>query len=127
MRAASRNRLHQLDVPRSRQIGHRRSNFRQRVWLPTLAGDKEQAVGSDPTRDAFHDLRHTHKTWLIEDRVPQVLQHKRLRHKTHRASRVYSHVTRPMIEAMLTALQRRWELHGPWTWADGPRQGEPVG
>jgi integrase len=26
----------------------------------------------------FHDLRHAHKAWLIEDGVPQVLQHQRL-------------------------------------------------
>ncbi|BCB83732.1 hypothetical protein Psuf_010450 [Phytohabitans suffuscus] len=29
----------------------------------------------------FHDLRHTHKTWLIEDDIPEVAQAKRLGHR----------------------------------------------
>jgi integrase len=29
----------------------------------------------------YHDLRHTHKTWLIEDYIPKVAQAKRLGHR----------------------------------------------
>jgi hypothetical protein len=54
----------------------RRSNFRQWVWLPALAG----------------------------------------------VSGIYSHVTRTMIEAKLTALQKRWESYSTWTWTDHPQQ-----
>jgi integrase len=57
----------------------------------------------------FHDLRHTRKTWLIEHGVPEVLQHKRIGHKFRGVMGVYSHVTRPMIDATLTRLQDRWE------------------
>ena len=57
----------------------------------------------------FHDLRHTHKTWLIEDGVPEVLQHKRIGHEFRGVMGVYSHVTRPMVDAMLEGLQARWE------------------
>ncbi|MER5262775.1 hypothetical protein ABTZ99_11960 [Actinosynnema sp. NPDC002837] len=49
---------------------HRRSNFRRRVRLPALRGD----TATDRPRINpvhFHDLRHTHKTWLIEDRAPK--------------------------------------------------------
>jgi integrase len=53
----------------------------------------------------FHDLRHTHKTWLIEDGVLEVLQHNRIGHKFHGVMGVYSHVTQPMIDTMLAALQ----------------------
>ncbi|MBM7809695.1 tyrosine-type recombinase/integrase [Saccharothrix algeriensis] len=50
---------------------HRRSNFRRRVWLPELRGDTGRPWISSGMH--FHDLRHTHKTWLIEDGVPEVL------------------------------------------------------
>jgi integrase len=47
----------------------RRSNFRQRVWLPTLAGDDDLEWGPIQPGMHFHDLRHTHKTWLKVSRV----------------------------------------------------------
>ena len=57
----------------------------------------------------FHYLRHTHKTWLIEDRIPEVVQHQRLGHHFGGVRGIYSHVTRPMIDDMVTGLQARWE------------------
>ena len=61
----------------------------------------------------FHDLRHTHKTWLIEDRVPEVVQHQRMGHRFGGVMGTYSHVTRPMIDDMLAGLQAQvganWE------------------
>jgi integrase len=57
----------------------------------------------------FHDLRHTHKTWMIEDDVPEVAQCRRLGHKLGGIRGVYSHVTQPMINALLAAMQNRWE------------------
>ncbi|WP_306750848.1 tyrosine-type recombinase/integrase [Saccharothrix yanglingensis] len=89
---------------------HRRSNFRRRVWLPALRGDTTRPRIAPDMH--FHDLRHTHKTWLIEDGVPEVLQHKRIGHKFRGVMGVYSHVTEPMIEAMIAGLQRRWEQTG---------------
>jgi integrase len=61
---------------------YRRSNFRRRVWLPALAGDPDQGWTPIQPGMHFHDLRHTCKTWLIEDGVPDVLQHKQLGHNT---------------------------------------------
>ncbi|WP_375546538.1 tyrosine-type recombinase/integrase [Actinophytocola gossypii] len=91
---------------------HRRSNFRRRVWLPAVNGN--QARGWTPLAPGlhFHDLRHTHKTWLIEDGVPEVLQHQRLGHRLDGIRGVYSHVTPAMVDAMLTGLQTRWEQIG---------------
>jgi integrase len=102
---------------------HSRTNFRRRVWVPALAGNTEQGWGPIQPGMHFHDLRHTHKTWLIEDDVPRVVQLDRLGHKPQDVSDRYSHVTRPMIEAMLAALQARWEMFGTWTWAARPRHG----
>ncbi|GAA1294442.1 hypothetical protein [Saccharothrix xinjiangensis] len=78
------------------------------------------ATGDQPARPArrhrqrinpemhFHDLRHTHKTWLIEDGVPEVLQHKRIDHKFRGVMGVCSHVTQPMPAGP----QARWEQAG---------------
>lgn len=80
---------------------HRRANFRRRVWLPPITPGLH-----------FHDLRHTQKTWMIEDGVPDVLQRKRLGHKVRDTAGRYSHVTQPMVDHMLGGLQRRWEQFG---------------
>ena len=91
---------------------HRRANFRRRVWLSAVAGDVKR--GWDPIALGlhFHDLRHTHNTWLIEDHVPDVLRHRRMGHRQKGVSGIYSHVTPPMIAAMLDGLQQRWEQYG---------------
>ncbi|MFB9902900.1 tyrosine-type recombinase/integrase [Allokutzneria oryzae] len=105
---------------------YRRSNFRRRVWLPALAGDPERDWAPVQPGMHFHDLRHTCKTWLIEDGVPDVLQHRQLGHKYKGVPGIYSHVTRPMIEAMLTGLQARWEQFGSTIWGDHYPSGNVV-
>lgn len=96
----------------------RRSNFRQRVWLPALTGNEKLGWGPIQPGMHFHDLRHTHKTWLIEDRVDRVVQLQRLGHMSRDVADTYSHVTPTMTEAMLAALQTRWETYGTWSWAE---------
>jgi hypothetical protein len=50
-------------------------------WLPALAADEQK--GRSPLNEEmhFHDVRHTHETWLIEDRVPGIMRLVRLGHK----------------------------------------------
>jgi integrase len=105
---------------------HRRANFRRRVWLPAVAGDPQRGWTSIAPGLHFHDLRHTHKTWLIEDDVPEVLQCKRLGHRLHGVRGIYSHVTQPMTDAMLAGLQRRWEQCGSTNLGDHYRVGSVV-
>jgi integrase len=88
---------------------HRRANFRRRVWLPAVAGDPKRGWESIASGLHFHDLRHTHNTWLIEDHVPDVLRHRRMGHRQKGVAGIYSHVTPPMIAAMLGGMQQRWE------------------
>lgn len=83
---------------------------------PSLAArpDRRRRHGRWPTPPIppgmhFRDLRHTHKTWLIEDRVPEVVQHQRMGHRFGGVMGTYSHVTCPMIDDLLAALQTRWE------------------
>jgi hypothetical protein len=56
----------------------------------------------------FHDLRHTHKTWMIEDAIPEIAQCDRLGHAPHGIRGVYSHTTHTMTSALTNALQHRW-------------------
>ncbi|WP_233157395.1 MULTISPECIES: hypothetical protein [Amycolatopsis] len=70
----------------------------------------------------FHDLRHSHKTWMIADGIPEVAQSRRLGHRIPDEIRdVYSHVAAEVETRLLDSLERRWhdavatvhEQHGP--------------
>lgn len=86
----------------------RRTNFRQRVWLPAVAGHKKHGWAPIKPALTFHGLRHTHKTWLNEGGVDKSLQFQRLGHRMPGVEGIYSHVTQVMIDFMLTTLQDRW-------------------
>jgi integrase len=56
----------------------------------------------------FHDLRHTHKTMLIELDVPEVLQDERLGHHPPGMRTVYAHTTPAMRTTMIAGLEMLW-------------------
>jgi integrase len=56
----------------------------------------------------FHDLRHSHKTWLIEDAIPEIAQARRLGHRLAGVRGIYSHVTPATEQAIADVLQHRW-------------------
>ena len=56
----------------ARGCHHRRSSFTRRVFRPALDGNPTRGVPPIITGMHFHDLRHTHKTWLIEDDIPEI-------------------------------------------------------
>jgi len=87
----------------------RRSNFRRRIWLPAVAGHPRRGWAPLFPGLHFHDLRHTQKTWMIEDGIPEVAQHRRLGHRMHGVRGRYSHVSQDMIDMVLDGMQRRWE------------------
>jgi integrase len=86
----------------------RRSNFNRRAWTPAVGGDPARGVAPIVAGMHFHDLRHTHKTWLIEDDIPEIAQAKRLGHRLPGVRGIYSHVTPTMQQRITTALQHRW-------------------
>jgi integrase len=57
----------------------------------------------------FHGFRHSHKTWLIADGMPEIAQARRLgHHLDNRVVETYSHVA-PEVEArLLHGLEVRW-------------------
>jgi integrase len=56
-----------------------------------------------------HGLRHSHKTWMIEDKIPEVLAEFRLGHEIPGIRGAYSHTSEQMRQELKDALQARWE------------------
>jgi hypothetical protein len=104
--AARQHHDHVFTGPRDGLL--RRANFRDRIWQPAVAGNKKRGWAPIQASLTFHGLRHTHKTWLNEDHADKALQHQRLGHRMPGIEGTYSHVTQPMTEHMLTALDTRW-------------------
>ena len=59
----------------------------------------------------FHGLRHSHKTWLIDDGMPEIPQARRLgHHLSNRVVEAYSHVAADLNQRLLEGLERRWHI-----------------
>lgn len=86
----------------------RRSNFARRVMRPAVNATQSEpdAVPLDFT---FHGLRHSHKTWLIGDGIPEIAQARRLGHTLgNHVAAIYSHLPTETEHAVLDALEDRW-------------------
>lgn len=111
----------QLLFPDRELGGWRRSNFSRRIWRPACDGwPARPAVRGHQAREAaapivktlrFHDLRHTHETWLSEDKIEKVARDERLGHVTPGMEGTYSHVTPVMRAEVLAVLQARWDRY----------------
>lgn len=94
---------------------HRRSNFARRAVRPATDGTANRprsAVRLDPIKPGltFHSLRHSHKTWMIADNVPEIAQSRRLGHTLdNKIQQTYSHVAVEVEARLLAGLQERWE------------------
>jgi integrase len=56
-----------------------------------------------------HGLRHSHKTWMAEDGIPEILAEQRLGHKVPGMRGLYAHVSDRMRDDLRNALQARWQ------------------
>jgi integrase len=89
----------------------RRSGFQRRLWAPAVTGGHHLNENWTPVQPdlTFHGLRHSHKTWLIEDRVPDVAQARRLGHAmADKIDDIYSHVSAGVDARLLEGLENRW-------------------
>ncbi len=92
----------------------RRSNVDRRVLRPAADGTLHlptARVRLEPVRPGltFHGLRHSHKTWLIADGVPEIAQARRLGHHLQdRVVETYSHVAPEVEQRLLDGLEARW-------------------
>jgi integrase len=95
---------------------HRRSNFSRRAMRPAADGTTpatRSRVRTEPVRPGltFHGLRHSHKTWMIADGIPEVAQARRLGHQLpDKIQETYSHVADEVETRLLSALQARWTI-----------------
>jgi integrase len=95
---------------------HRRSNFSRRAMRPAADGTTpatRSRVRTEPICPGltFHGLRHSHKTWMIADGIPEVAQARRLGHQLpDKIQETYSHVADEVKTRLLSALQARWTI-----------------
>jgi integrase len=91
-----------------------RHSWRSRTFNPAFDGNLH--LTHPPTRTypirpglTFHELRHSHKTWLIAAGIPEVAQARRLGHRMDkRVAEVYSHVADELEAQLQAALKRAW-------------------
>lgn len=104
--------------------GHRRSNFGRYRWRPACDGwPARKPSRNHPGREAapaivatlrVHDLRHFHKTRLMDARITAVAIDERLGHATPGMDGVYGHATPEARAEILIVLQGWWEaIHAP--------------
>ena len=62
----------------------------RRVWRPAVDGNPKTGTAPILKGMHFHDTRHTHKTWLIEDDIPEIAQARRLGHHIPGVRGIYS-------------------------------------
>jgi integrase len=97
------------------QHRHRRSNFSRRCMRPSADGclnarNLDHRVEGVLRGLPFHGLRHSHKTWMIADAIPDVAQARRLGHTLPDGiDDIYSHVASEVEQRLIAGLQRRWE------------------
>jgi hypothetical protein len=102
-----------------------RSTFNRRILRPATDGNHNNWKAShwtDPVKPGltFHGLRHSHKTWLIDDGVPEIGQSRRLGHHLQdRVIETYSHVAAGVEKRLLTGLEHRWRV--AWSAVRPPR------
>jgi integrase len=91
-----------------------RHSWRSRTFNPAFDGNlhlTDPPVRTYPIRPGltFHELRHSHKTWLIAAGIPEVAQARRLGHRMDkRVVEVYSHIADQVEAQLQTALKHAW-------------------
>ncbi len=83
--------------PRGRGIQAVPEDMPLACWLPIKPGL------------TVHGLRHSHKTWMAEDGIPEILAEQRLGHQVPGMRGLYAHASARMRDDLKHALQARWE------------------
>ena len=110
--------------PANREGAIWRSNFSRRALRPAADGaprrrNPGQRLPAVKPGLTFHGLRHSHKTWMIADNVPEIAQARRLGHiLDDKIRQTYSHVAAEVEHRLLAGLQDRWDK----AVADSPHQ-----
>ena len=83
--------------PRGRGIAAIPDDIPLTCWLPIKPGLTP------------HGMRHSHKTWMAEDGIPEILAEQRLGHEVPGMRGLYAHASDRMRDDLKAALQQRWE------------------
>ncbi len=83
--------------PRGRGIQAIPAGTALACWLPVKSGLTP------------HGLRHSHKTWMAEDGIPEILAEQRLGHEVPGMRGLYAHASDRMRDDLKAALQTRWD------------------
>lgn len=76
----------------------------QSVWLPAVKAAQAAGLRKTPR---IHDLRHTHASWLIQDRVSLFTISRRLGHASTRTTEsIYGHLMPQALQDAADAMQR---------------------
>lgn len=89
-----------------------RTDFNNRHWRPACDGHPTRIWQPIVPGMHFHDLRHTDRTWLDEDNIPEAAEVNRLGHAVPGIRGVYAHTTPTMTARLLNHLHTRWLDHG---------------
>jgi hypothetical protein len=92
----------------------RRSNFGKRFWRPAWDGVPQNRNAGRYVPPilpgfTFHQGRHSHRTWLADDGIPEIGRAARLGQKMRGMGGIYEHVTPETKQRILDVLQARWE------------------
>jgi integrase len=87
----------------------RRSTFDRRVFRSAVDGHVRRGLPAVRPGLTFHGRRHSHKTWLIAERMPEIAQARRLGHQlANLLVEVYSHVAPEIDRHLVGTLERRY-------------------
>lgn len=89
-----------------------RTTFVANVWRPACDGDPRRGWAPIWPGLKFKDLRSTHRTWMDEDQIAEVVMAKRMGHKLRDVRDNYATLTDRMAATLMHALQQRWEATG---------------
>ncbi|MCC9069769.1 tyrosine-type recombinase/integrase [Arthrobacter cryoconiti] len=80
------------------------STFWQKTWVPSVTAAHDAGLAKTPR---IHDLRHTHASWLMQDRVSLFTISGRLGHASTRTTEsIYGHLMPQALQDAADAVQR---------------------
>jgi integrase len=85
------------------------SDFRNRMWRPACDGAPSHGWKPVISGLRFNDLRHTHRTWMDDDNIREVLAADRLGHLLPDIRKRYGNKFTPRMRTkLIKKLERRW-------------------
>ena len=88
--------------------------------------DPARVLAPDQGGPNPHGLRHSHRTWMAEDGIPEILGEQRLGHDVPGMRGLYTHVSDAMRQDLTGTLEARWDTSLQARAAISPRSPLPL-